>query len=155
MTPLSKPSVHARGFLFVPLLFALGCGRTAEVTGKATLDGKPITSGSVTFLAANSLTYSGDLNEQGVYRILNVPRGNAKVAVASPDPSKLASGQDKATGNTMVKRFLTTKVPTATPASWFPVPADYADFEKSGLQLEVRGGVNTFDIPLADTKAKK
>jgi hypothetical protein len=100
------------------------------------------------------LTFSGDLNEQGVYRILNVPRGNAKVSVASPDPSKLASGLDKTTGNTMVKRFLTTKVPTTTPASWFPVPADYADFEKSGLQLEILGGVNTFDIPLADTKAK-
>jgi hypothetical protein len=149
MTPFSKPSVRSRGLILVPLLVALGCGRTAEVTGKATLNGKPITSGSVTILAADSLIYSGQLDEQGGYQILNVPRGSAKVAIASPDPSKLAAGMSG------VKKSKTPAVPASTPAGWFPLPAHYADFEKSELRLEVQGGVNKFDIPLVGLPAKR
>jgi len=149
MTPFSKPSVRLRGLILVPLLVALGCGRTAEVTGKATLNGKPIASGSVTILAADSMTYSGQLNEQGEYQIFDVPRGSAKVSVASPDPSKLAAGMSA------VKKSKTPAVPASTPAGWFPIPAHYADFATSGLRLEVQGGVNNFDIPLVGPPAKK
>lgn len=140
--------------MLAPLLVVLGCGRTAEVTGTATLNGKPITSGSVTILAADSLTYSGQLNEQGGYQILNVPRGSAKVSIASPDPANLA-GFAKAAGPSAVKRSKAPAVTASTPAGWFPLPAHYADFEKSDLRLEVQGGVNKFDIPLVGPRAKK
>jgi hypothetical protein len=154
MTLFSKPSVQTRGLMIVPLLVALGCGRTAEVTGKATLNGKPITSGSVTILASDSLTYSGQLNEQGGYEILNVPRGSAKVSIASPDPANIA-GQAKAPGTSGRKKSKTPAVPPSTPAGWLPLPAHYADFEKSGLRLEIQGGINMFDIPLVGPPARK
>src|SRR5262245_40152489 len=104
-----------------------GCGK-GEVVGTATLNGKAITSGSVIILAADSITYSGGLDGNGKYRIANVPRGEAKVAVASPNPAAFGPNAKWAKKDPI--RFKS--VPAAVaPPNWFPVPAKFADFETS------------------------
>jgi len=65
-----------------------GCGKptvhTVEVKGKVTLDGKPLESGSIKFIAANGETPSGGgfITNGGSY-VAQVPPGKKKVLVIS------------------------------------------------------------------------
>jgi hypothetical protein len=150
MTSLLQGFCRSLGF--AALLVACGCG-PGEVAGTATLNGKPIVSGSVIILASNSMTYTGQLDENGGYRIEKVPRGAAQVAIASPNPSALyVKGGPKDANNRFKPAAAVTpaQAPAAPPPKWFPVPTQFAEFETSGLRLTVGGGVNTFDIPLTE-----
>jgi hypothetical protein len=159
MMLIRQPLRSASALWLLPLSFALGCGGTGEVTGKVTFANKPVTSGSVLILASDKLTYTSQLDENGAYKITNVPPGDAKVVVSSPNPAITAAGQGKSPHKDPLNRFKTGPLPkngpaVAPPTTWFRIPAHYAEFETSGLRLTVLSGDNTFDIPLEAAKKK-
>ena len=70
------------------LTTVLGCGSgggsysKTVVTGKVTLDGAPLPTGHVVFHGDGKLTAIGEIQPDGTYRALNVPKGDAiKVSV--------------------------------------------------------------------------
>ena len=77
--------------LLMSLLAAVGCGGgTADVSGKVTFKGKPVTYGTVMILGSGGLPKSGVLRPDGTFTVTGVPLGPVKVAVSSPRPPGLA-----------------------------------------------------------------
>jgi hypothetical protein len=79
-----------------------GCGgstsKLVPVVGKVTVDGKPLTTGSVSFRpekgSANSEQPGGEIDEEGTYRLFTAgkegaPPGRYRVLVVAVDPNDL------------------------------------------------------------------
>lgn len=119
------------------LATASGCGDSkGNVTGKVELEGKKITSGTVTVFGSDGIPYSSPIDSSGSYVVKNVPVGKAKIALISPDPrlDKDREGKILATPE-QVK-------------NWIPLATRYSSSDSSGLWYEVTGGENTFNIDL-------
>jgi hypothetical protein len=131
-----------------------GCGKgQSTVSGKVTLNGKALKSGSVLMVGEDQVRYSADIERDGSYRIENVPFGNVQVAVYSFDPKEqnVPNFKNDRPGK------LGSKVPDQSPidnAGWFPIPASYGDPSKSGLALTVDQANMVFDIPLKGKAAE-
>jgi hypothetical protein len=108
----------------------LGCGggsMKSVVKGKVTLNGAPLSSGTVKFVAQSSEgTTVSSIIDNGNYHIANFPPGEAKIAVEGPGPS---SNPDEKT------------VPVH-------IPEKYLNPMTSGLSFTVKSGQQTFDINL-------
>jgi hypothetical protein len=134
------------GFSLVALsLFALvaccGCGggvSTAEVKGKVTLDGQPLTGGSVSFIPAQDATKgaaglmsAGEINAQGEFT-LGCANGKPGATVGTHQV-------------TVRPAFGGGSTPTGTaPAAAGKVqavPPKYSDPATSGLKAEVKAGI--------------
>src|SRR5262249_53728366 len=101
---------NLRGLVPTALVAALlcavtGCGKgVADVKGKVTYNGKPVTSGTVNIQSSEGETLSGEIKPDGSYLIEKVPCGPAKVSVVSIDPNwsdkvrKLAAAQQQRFG---------------------------------------------------------
>src|SRR5438309_1497865 len=83
-----RSSLPARlGRLAPPALLALalaGCGApTGEVSGKVTLEGKPLPGGFVAFIGEgdNPATVSGEIHPDGTYSVSKVPVGKVAITV--------------------------------------------------------------------------
>jgi len=66
-----------------------GCSRddTVTLTGKvAAKDGRPVTWGTVSVVAADDKLYSAPIRPDGTYQIVGLPPGPVRLAVTSPDP---------------------------------------------------------------------
>jgi hypothetical protein len=139
------------GTVAVACLLLLGLGGCSKgqgtVSGKVTLEGKALKSGSVLMVGEDQVRYSGDIERDGSYRIENVTFGNIRVAVYSVDPKEQNVPKSK---NDRPGK-LGGKIPDRPPVDnvgWFPIPADYGDPSKSGLALTVDQPNQVFDIPL-------
>jgi hypothetical protein len=125
------------------VLTAVGCNSWEQfgtVTGRATLDGRPVTAGKVTFVTARGAVAS-DLGSDGTFTASNVPVGSVKIAVLPPSafepPVIMPSAMMSAAAN--------------RPA----IPGRYTDAVRSGLSLEVHPGTQTYDIAMtADAKPR-
>ena len=116
------------------LLFAGLVGLAGTVTHK----GKPVAWGSVSLVAADGSAHSAELGRDGRFSVANVPTGPARVGVSSPDPYP-DGRKAKYEG-----RY---KPPADLPdGAWFPLPAQYADPQKSGLTLQVGGSPADLDL---------
>lgn len=124
------------------LLAAAGCGKpVGKVSGKVTLQEKPLPGGYVTFLCEgpNAQTLSSPIQPDGGYSISNVPVGKVKITVQGvPRPVVPRNPADpKAAAPTVdVKR------------EEVRVPPRYSTAEQSGLELDVHSGSQPFDIKL-------
>jgi hypothetical protein len=134
-----------RLFFLLALLGIVGCAGKGDVSGKVTVNGKPVVAGSVTFVASDQLAYQSEIMADGSYRVSKVPVGPAKIGVASPKPGQPLSAREKAILGDRVQE--PTKA-TVDPKTWFPIPAEYEDFHKSGITLTVKSGNNEFNIEL-------
>jgi hypothetical protein len=139
----------AAGALLTALLLVIGCGRGdgvnrgGKLTGKVTLDGKPVGGGEVTVIGADGKhSMSGKIRNSGEYEIMEPPLGPCKLAVVTssikdvPPPSAKkgpVNFTDPATGEWPI---------------YVPIPAKYEKPETSGLTVEIKGGDQTHDIPL-------
>lgn len=131
---LSKNTVPFLIFaLMLTVAVSAGCGRGSsareqgEVTGKVTLNGVPLTNGSVNFYSSNSGAGAlCPLDESGSYRIkyLNAP-DTYTVTLLGPEQ---IPGQ-----------------PAPPPSE---IPTKYQSSSTSGLTVELKQGRNTFDISL-------
>jgi hypothetical protein len=145
MTVRTRPAL-GRSFrlLCLALLASLGGCKPANgvVKGRVTLDDKPLTTGSVTFVVSKGTGVSGGIEADGTYTAVNVPLGEVTVVVSGaimptapagkPDPRKPPEPAG----------------PTGT------VPKKYQDPKTSGLTLTVQAGEQPFDIKLSSKEDK-
>lgn len=118
-----------------------GCGPvTAEVSGKVTFQGRPITSGSVILYCPDKRIVRGVIGPDGSYSISNVPVGEAAVAVRLPQPPAPKGGPS-------VRLPDDESVPQVPPG-FAAIPTRYGVPEESGLAVRVSGGRVIYDIEL-------
>lgn len=141
MQKLMRQRLKIWGLLALATI-ATGCGgpHGASVSGKVTLDGKPLPNANVTFHPAG---------------------GAGAIAYGQTDTSGnyvLATGTDKglAPGDYAVTVVATVEVPPATPnaeMTFKPItPARYADVEQTDLRMNVTSGSNSFPLALTTQK---
>lgn len=117
------------------MLAAAGCGggHGASVTGRVTLDGKPLDTGTVTFHPEDEgPTAYGGIHPDGSYQVKTgtqqgLPPGEYRVTV-------MASTEPPTDGPSVPGEMIT--------------PPRYADPAQSGLRCTVERGANQYDIPL-------
>ena len=115
--------------------WCLGCGAgqapTGNLSGKVTLQGEPLTSGTVVLVNSETgIGASSELDASGGYRIDSVRTGEYQVAIQpppAPSPEAMAEGAK------------------AEPSA---IPDKYQDPQASGLKATVAKGENTSDFDL-------
>lgn len=170
--------VFLRRFGFAAALAAVlstvvGCGGgKGTVTGKVTVDGKPLPSGRISFVPSKGQGVGGEIKD-GQYTVEKVPVGSVKVTVetkslkerinaltvaaqmGSQMPPNMQGKGDLPKGakegmeeerkkNQEIEQELKT-----LQATYMFVPEKYEKQETSGFSLEVKSGSNTFDVSLS------
>ena len=133
------------------ILVMTGCGKgRGVVTGTVTFQDRPLVVGSVVILASDGIPRNAHISPEGFYTLADVPCGDARLAVHSPDPVQMAEvlEAEKIKIKKGLSQSLERKLPDIDRAKWFPIPPAYGDFEKSGLEFRVEKGNNSFDIRL-------
>jgi len=133
-----------------------GCGKgakKAEVSGKVTIDNRPVTSGTVTFISSDGKrTAVAQLDAQGEYNMPDAPVGPVKITVEAKNFTAFGKTQPPPKG-------IGPMAPPGGDASeggmapvksgpFVPIPLRYKDADKSGLTYTVETGKQTHDIPL-------
>jgi len=115
-----------------------GCGGSqGTVSGKVTLDGKPLPGGLVSIFDAEGQTRTSGIGKDGAYSMSNVAPGKAQIAVLTMEERTDLRGSQS--GAPPVKNSMGTFV---------AIPAKYLSKETSGLSLEVKTGKQDFEIQL-------
>jgi hypothetical protein len=132
----------AAGILIVSAIASLaGCGggsNVARVSGTITLDGQPLTSGTVHFVPSEGRAAKGKIAPDGTYRLGTFGEadgallGTHQVAIVAYEPVEI-----KQQGPPFPK-------PTNKPL----VPPKYLEIGSSGLTFTVEPGRNTADFEL-------
>jgi hypothetical protein len=137
------------------LLLLTGCSSKGNVSGKVTINGTPLNTGTVGFYAGGQV-YQGNIGNDGTYTI-KCPPGEVRIAIFVPKATMGPSGGMPAGAGSMPKDV---KAPPGVDMGKFSggagvaggpvveIPDQYADPEKSGLTYTVTGGDQTHDIPL-------
>jgi hypothetical protein len=136
----------ALSLLSSTLALAAGCGGGGEdakneVSGKVTVGSQPV-AGIVIFYYPDGVELSAPTNAEGHYTIPNAKTGSVKVYVKAL-PGATVRGSMPKGGAEMPKDG-----PATQGAAGVPPPARYTVLATSGLSYEVKGGKQTYDIPL-------
>ncbi len=139
---------RARGLVALAALaltvVASGCSKggeeTATVSGKVTIDNKPLNGGRIDFIGGQDpkhpINVGNEISEDGTYTVKGVALGTNKVTVSTPGA---ASGS--------VPPGM--KPPgLGTGKNVIPVPLKYNSTDSSGLQTDVKKGDNTYNPEL-------
>jgi len=126
-------------------LFAVGCGSSdtprADVSGKISYKGQPLTAGSVSFVNGNNVATAQI--ENGQYKIADAAVGDNQIAIVTP-ASNMAPQQMQQT-----KQKVDGKSFTGTNAVVVPVPPNFNDPATSGLKYTVtKESPQTHDITI-------
>ncbi len=117
-------------------LLAAGCGdssKTAVVSGTVELDGKPLESGTLTFIPVDGMSpTAGGTIKRGHFSV-RVPITTMKVSISAP---RVVS----------MKKLYNTPDSPERPITEEALPARYN--EATELTIEVRPGTNAHDFPL-------
>ena len=152
-TPVSlSPSRRILGFGFFALSLAVivGCGGGGkeaknQVTGKVTLDGKPV-AGTVFFQFADNKESSSPISStDGSYQIIDPPSGTAKVYVKGG----LGGAGPQIGGKEVPKGSPELAKDVGGVSGGVPPPTKYGSPTTSGLTFDIKGGKQTYDIPLS------
>jgi len=133
------------GFLLA-VVFAMGCGGgKVSLSGKVTVKGKPLASGSIMVQSPDGTTSVGVITN-GAYTVENVGPGLCKIAitdgtsaVAPPTPGRTANSRDAV--DPKKKAPLAPVVPASS------IPAEYSDLATTTLSHDV-GTSRTKDIDI-------
>ena len=131
-------------FTLIVLLAVTGCGpggrlKTAPVTGKVTLDGKPLTFGLLIFSPANGRAAKGQIQSDGSFVLGTYEETDGAIL----DRHQVA---------VMVREKLEEESPSAPGVPRYGpslVPEFYGDLSTSGLVYEVTDEKNEFHIKLS------
>jgi hypothetical protein len=140
------------GCLILLTLGTVGCASRGDLSGKVSYQGKPLASGSVLLVRAGAIPMTTRIEEDGSYHFTDVPVGEVKLAVFSPDPAQEAEARKKAEE----KRLSSSEkplpplppLPEIDRSKWFAIPIEYRDVEHSGLRITINGGPNSHPIEL-------
>lgn len=120
-------------------LLAAGCGAgRGDLGGAVTYQGKPVSSGTVTAVGSDGVPKSGFIAD-GKYEVRDLPAGQVKLAVTSPDPGRAPPKSRKGESG---------PAPKPERAGWVPLPEKFADLATSGLTADLKAGANSHDIEL-------
>jgi hypothetical protein len=141
------------GFAVVAMLAVSGCGGGyGSLAGKVTFQGKTVASGSVILIAADGIPRYGPIQTDGTYRFAEVPAGEVKLGVNSPnptpDPDKVAMSTPGAKRGGREQQDPITATPTSDPKLWFPIPASVGDPNQSNIKTTLKRGDNVYNIEL-------
>jgi len=109
------------------------------VSGKVTLDNQPVT-GTITFLYPDNKELNSPLGPQGNYRIQDPPPGTVKIIV---------KGMGALTPPTKGGPALPDMPGMPKGATGVEPPQKYTAANSTPLTYEVKGGHQTYDIPLS------
>ena len=128
------------GAVLLLVFLAIGCGdnREAKVVGRVTIDGEPLTHGTVAFLAGsktNAPAATGAIQSDGSY------------CVQTGQSGKLISGEYAARVTASEPSIPDPEGGPPTPGALI-TPVRYADIRTSGLRYNIRSGENVIDIAL-------
>jgi hypothetical protein len=126
--------VRAAVAVLVLAVVMTGCSRRfpmAEVSGKVTLDGKPLSDATVMFVPEKGFAAAGTLQPDGNFRLISGRPGNGAVI-----------GSHKVA------------VMPANPLDT-PISMKFRSAETSGLSVEVKAGKNSFEFDLTSDEGKQ
>ncbi len=146
------------GCLALLTLGAIGCGgEKGDLSGTVSYNGKPVVLGSVLLIGADAKPRTAWIEADGTYHFDDVPAGEAKLAVFSPDPAKQDKSRKKQ-AELKKKRLEKDKslppepdspaLPAVDRTKWFAVPALYSDIDHSGLHVTIIPGPNTYHLDM-------
>ena len=144
-----------RGGWPMSLLLA-GCSSYGTITGKVTYQGKPLPSGTVTFVPEQGgQAVTSDIRD-GEYKVTKISPGPAKIAVSTPSrPGEIASFIKKMQPSPeKTEKMAPGKSPpagfdkSAEPPKPVPIPNKFNDPNNSGLTYTVKSGSQVHDIDL-------
>jgi hypothetical protein len=136
------------------LVFAGCSGGKGTITGTVTLNGSPLPAGIISFHSevGNKEVFNAPI-QNGNYSIEGVPAGKARVTVrvakSGPAPASGAAKGGLPAPSSGGDTGATTPSKSATPVVTVSgVPDRYGDPDKSGLELDVQSGSQTFPVTL-------
>lgn len=140
--------------LTLPVLACSPGSATSELTGKVTYKGSPLTMGEVFLKAEDGREFCNTINPDGTYSIKNVPRGTLKVRIHCIDEKAYNDYNTALTGRSGTEprgpdgqvRPKGSKILEAV--DFAKIPKKYADYETSGLTVEVKDSKASKDFPL-------
>lgn len=158
------PGASVPGGRCWPVLLAVllgGCTRaTGSVEGHVTYNGKPLPSGTVSFLTSDGRVETSRIAPDGSYHIPKIWVGEIRISVQTPDPKRLlrgpkssrqASDAAKVPDAPEIAKLAARRDALIVPS--VAIPARYGDPEQSGLTYTVKQGEQTFDIELTGPPA--
>jgi hypothetical protein len=132
------------------MLVAGGCGsQSATVSGKVSYNGKMLKGGNVTFVSTEGKpSASASIEENGTYTC-KAPTGKVRISVetSSLKPTMMGGAKKYSAPAGQTSPYDTSGSTDAS-KRYVEIPDNYADPDKSGLTLEVKGGSQTHDIEL-------
>lgn len=132
----------------VAAVLLAGCARRADVVGKVTYEGEPLTSGNVKLYASDGVPRDASINADGTYRFREIPYGPARFAVYCMRAELVEHMQQLAGRGGRGGEIVTTPDPEIEPEDFSIIPLRYSDPQQSGLTLEVDGPRCSFDLKL-------
>jgi hypothetical protein len=128
----------------LPLIVGCGSGGTGTISGKVFYEGRPLSTGTVTFYPEKGGGFMAGIGSDGSYKAVDVPVGSARIAVQLParltqrrrseqNGAKQAAGHEK--GIKEMQEHSATLL-----------AAEYMDPDKSELVVMVKRGWQTHDI---------
>lgn len=143
---LQLPAWHVA---LVTMIACCGCGRGAShatVTGRVTLDGKPVANAFIVFVGEDGrATRPAVIQPDGSYRVERAPTGRVLVSIDGvPDAGPPISGLPPRPGKQPPKEPDDPELALirAGMAAAAQAPARFKDPAQSGLVLELRPGLN-------------
>jgi hypothetical protein len=106
-------------------------GKTGDVEGKVTFNGKPLPFGTITFHSAR-MGMATSIQKDGTYRFADLPIGEYRITV-----------EDELIG-------LPGEPPPKRDPKHVAIPKKYGEIETSGLKAKVVPGKQSLNIKLAD-----
>ena len=134
-------SRYASVFLLGCLALTAGCKKGPhEITilsGRVTLDGKPVTAGTVNVVSDDDvIRTSGEIASDGAYSIVGAPVGPVKLSVSTEEYQLILPEPGSGVKN-----------PKRNPL-YVATPKKYEKFETAGLATTIPRGKPTHDIDL-------
>jgi hypothetical protein len=141
---LSRLRPAQAGFLALLLCISVaGCGwGRGEVSGTVRFNGKPLPSGTIQFLGADGIPCAARIQPDGTFSAA-VPVGEAKVIINCVDEAKMNRVLGQLTGRN------DRAAPPPSTKNFSLIPQRYADWNASGLSVQVEGGKNLHDFALS------
>jgi hypothetical protein len=147
-----RPPLRSIAAASLAILAVAGCleDPTGTVKGRVTFNGKPLPSGTVTFVFHGGRgVESARILPDGTYSLPEVPLGESRVTVQTPDPRRLPEGLRKALdGPAAENATVVARRDAAVIVPSVEIPKRYNDPETSGLTFTVMQGGNLHDLEL-------